>query len=318
MSKYIIGFSKTGTICYTSHLDLMRIWKRAFKRTGIALAYSQGFNPHPKMGFAQPLSLGYWGMEEYIEFETQVEYTADQLLQRLAPGLPEGIELKQCMGAGHLTKTLASHTVAAQYMIEVPLQGGSEPAAGGDAAEADALDSCDAARLCDAEDRCDAVKRCDSADRCDAAKRCDKADSCDTSKSGDTSEGSDTARAPDPGDAAVEPDPAADLSDPRSLWHSLMDLDEIQVWKRQKKKKEPKLIDIKPMIREITFTPVQDGGTLYIDVILDCGSDSNLSPELIISSALKRFGIPTDRSEIGVMRKRILFDQPLEKLLAAV
>ena len=276
MSKYIISFSKTGTICYTSHLDLMRIWKRAFKRTGIALAYSQGFNPHPKMGFAQPLSLGYWGMEEYIEFETQVEYTADQLLQRLAPGLPEGIELKQCMGAGHLTKTLASHTVAAQYMIEVPLQGGSEPAAGGDAAEADALDSCDAARLCDA------------------------------------------ARAPEPGDAAVEPDPAADLSDPRSLWHSLMDLDEIQVWKRQKKKKEPKLIDIKPMIREITFTPVQDGGTLYIDVILDCGSDSNLSPELIISSALKRFGIPTDRSEIGVMRKRILFDQPLGKLLAAV
>ena len=293
MSKYIISFSKTGTICYTSHLDLMRIWKRAFKRTGIALAYSQGFNPHPKMGFAQPLSLGYWGMEEYIEFETQDEYTADQLLQRLAPGLPEGIELKQCMGAGHLTKTLASHTVAAPDMIEVPLQGGSEPAAGGDAAEADALDSCDAARLCDA------------------------------------------ARAPEPGDAAVEPDPAADLSDPRSLWHSLMDLDEIQVWKRQKKKKEPKLIDIKPMIREITFTPVcvepsgagngpvggaggGDGGTLYIDVILDCGSDSNLSPELIISSALKRFGIPTDRSEIGVMRKRILFDQPLEKLLAAV
>ena len=276
MSKYIISFSKTGTICYTSHLDLMRIWKRAFKLTGIALAYSQGFNPHPKMGFAQPLSLGYWGMEEYIEFETLDEYTADQLLQRLAPGLPEGIELKQCMGAGHLTKTLASHTVAAQYMIEVPLQGGSEPAAGGDAADADALDSCDAARLCDA------------------------------------------ARAPEPGDAAVEPDPAADLSDPRSLWHSLMDLDEIQVWKRQKKKKEPKLIDIKPMIREITFTPVQDGGTLYIDVVLDCGSDSNLSPELIISSALKRFGIPTDRSEIGVMRKRILFDQPLEKLLAAV
>ena len=81
MSKYIIEFSKTGTICYTSHLDLMRIFKRVFKRTGIALAYSQGFNPHPKMGFAQPLSLGYWGMEEYIEFETAEEWQPDQLLQ---------------------------------------------------------------------------------------------------------------------------------------------------------------------------------------------------------------------------------------------
>ena len=229
MSKYIIGFSKTGTICYTSHLDLMRIWKRAFKRTGIALAYSQGFNPHPKMGFAQPLSLGYWGMEEYIEFETLDEYTADQLLQRLAPGLPEGIELKQCMGAGHLTKTLASHTVAAQYMIEVPMRGGCELDAAGDAADADAADSsgaaggCDTAGNSDAADSCDKARAPEAGDAADLGTDCDKAKSCDA------------ARAPEPGDAAVEPDPAADLSDPRSLWHSLMDLDEIPVWKRQRR-----------------------------------------------------------------------------------
>ena len=70
MFKYVMTFSKTGTICYTSHLDLMRMFKRAFKRGGIKLAYSQGFNPHPKLGFAQPLSLGYEGMKELMEFET--------------------------------------------------------------------------------------------------------------------------------------------------------------------------------------------------------------------------------------------------------
>ncbi len=59
--KYIIEFSKTGTICYTSHLDIMKVFKRAFNRAGIRLAYSQGFNPHPKMGLAQPLSLVTWG-----------------------------------------------------------------------------------------------------------------------------------------------------------------------------------------------------------------------------------------------------------------
>ena len=117
MSKYIIEFAKTGTICFTSHLDLMRIFKRAFKRTGIALAYSQGFNPHPKMGFAQPLSLGYWGMQEYIEFETAADRQPLELMQTLAAGLPEGIELKACLPAEHLTKTLAAHTVAAEYMI---------------------------------------------------------------------------------------------------------------------------------------------------------------------------------------------------------
>ncbi len=283
MSKYIIEFSKTGTICYTSHLDLMRIFKRAFKRTGIALAYSQGFNPHPKMGFAQPLSLGYWGIEEYIEFETAEGQDADgheALMQRLAAGLPEGIDLKRCLPADHLTKTLAAHTVAAEYMIAVPVRRGDAAPAGDETAAAGE-------------------------------------------------------RAPVPGQAAVVLDSAVNLSDPRSMWHSLMDLDEISVWKRQKKKKEPKLVDIKSMIREITFSPVTEAdagagkagadgpagadGTagagravLYINAVLDCGSDSNLSPELVIGSVLKRFGITTDRSEISVMRKKILFDQPLD------
>ena len=71
MAKYILTFSKTGTICYTSHLDMMKMFKRVFKRAGIKQSYSQGFNPHPKMTFAQPLSLGYWGLGELLEFETE-------------------------------------------------------------------------------------------------------------------------------------------------------------------------------------------------------------------------------------------------------
>ena len=265
MSKYVIEFTKTGTICYTSHLDLMRIFKRVFKRTDTPLAYSQGFNPHPKMGFAQPLSLGYWGMEEFFECETADEWEPDQLLQRLAQGMPEGIDLKRCLPAEHLTKTLAAHTVAAEYMIAVPL----EEAANEENSEPQAEE---------------------------------------------TSKPQAEEKAPEPGDAAVEQDPEADLNDPRSLWHSYMDLEEILVWKRQKKKKEPKLINIRSMIREVTFHLAE--GVLYIDAVLDCGSDSNLSPELIISSVCRRFGIVTDRSEVSVMRKKIMFDQPLEKLLS--
>ena len=55
MFKYVLTFSKTGIICYTSHLDIMRMFNRVIKRAGIRLSYSQGFNPHPKMGFAQPI-----------------------------------------------------------------------------------------------------------------------------------------------------------------------------------------------------------------------------------------------------------------------
>ena len=100
--KYIIEFRKTGVMCFTSHLDIMKVFKRSFKRGGIKLAYSQGFNPHPKMGFAQPLSLGYEGLSEFIEFETAKEYdaegeggasAAEGILETMRGMMPEGLEL---------------------------------------------------------------------------------------------------------------------------------------------------------------------------------------------------------------------------------
>ena len=72
------------------------------------------------MGFAQPLSLGYWGMEEYFECETAEEWDPQELLEHLRGGMPEGIDLIRILPAEHLTKTLAAHTVAAEYMISVP------------------------------------------------------------------------------------------------------------------------------------------------------------------------------------------------------
>ena len=70
MTRYIMQFSKTGTSCYISHLDLVRVFHRAFKRAGIKLEYSKGFNPHPKMVFAQLLSLGFTCLREFFEFES--------------------------------------------------------------------------------------------------------------------------------------------------------------------------------------------------------------------------------------------------------
>ena len=88
MYRYLIRFSKSGTICYISHLDLMRVFQRAIKKTGIKQSYSQGFNHHPKMGFGQPLSLGYTGLNEYMEFETEEEYDPDELKQTLSGVMP--------------------------------------------------------------------------------------------------------------------------------------------------------------------------------------------------------------------------------------
>ena len=53
-----IGFYKVGDMQFISHLDLQRFMKRAFVRSGLPIWFSEGFNPHPKMVFSTPLSIG--------------------------------------------------------------------------------------------------------------------------------------------------------------------------------------------------------------------------------------------------------------------
>lgn len=221
--KYVIEFKKTGVICYTSHLDIMKVFKRSFKRAGIKLAYSQGFNPHPKMGFAQPLSLGYEGLEEYIEFETAegyMEKSGQEILDALKAGMPEGLELISIKEAPELKKTLAAETVAAGYEIYIPL---NEP----------------------------------------------------FNKS------------------------------PKEAYDKYMGDPEIIALKKQKKKKDPVSIDIKPKIREIFFFTAPSA--IRVETVLDAGSDSNLSPELVISTLLDALDIQTPRNEIDVTRTKIIF-----------
>lgn len=121
MAKYSIEFSKSGYFCYTSHLDLIRYFKRAFKRCDIHLKHSQGFNPHPKLAFAQPLSLGYSSECELLEIETISHFEPEELLAKLGAGMAEGIKLKKCTMLPENTKALASKIVAAEYEISIPV-----------------------------------------------------------------------------------------------------------------------------------------------------------------------------------------------------
>ena len=53
-----LRFEKTGRAVYISHLDLMQTLQRACSRAGYSLKYSEGFNPHPQISVALPLSVG--------------------------------------------------------------------------------------------------------------------------------------------------------------------------------------------------------------------------------------------------------------------
>ena len=221
MNQYVIKFSKQGYICYTSHLDLLRLFKRSFKKAGVKLSHSQGFNPHPKLGFAQPLSLGYSSITEYLEFETVDKWNTSILKSLIEEQMPEGIEIHECVEYDE-KKSMAARCVEAEYIIGIPM---GKP---------------------------------------------------------------------------LEQEPAEVLE-------AFLAQEEIMVPKRQKKSKKMKDVNIREKIRVLNAVIVE-GDTMILTAILDSGSESNLSPELLIQALTKFMGIETDRAEMNVMRTKLSFE----------
>ena len=96
MDKLRLRFKKTGRAVYISHLDLMQTMQRAFSRAGYELKYSEGFNPHPQISIALPLSVGTASLCELMDFKLRDEAELSLLPARLSAALPEGLEVTDC------------------------------------------------------------------------------------------------------------------------------------------------------------------------------------------------------------------------------
>ncbi len=89
-----IWFDKLEDVKYISHLDLMRCFTRAMRRAKIPLWYTEGFNPHPYMQFALPLSLGMQSVCESVDIRIEGDISDEDILERLKATMPTGINIK--------------------------------------------------------------------------------------------------------------------------------------------------------------------------------------------------------------------------------
>ena len=78
-----------------SHLDFVRMFGRAIRRAKLPIAYSEGFNPHPLLTFALPLSVGYTSECEILELVMAEEISPDEVMDRLNAVLPEGVHITE-------------------------------------------------------------------------------------------------------------------------------------------------------------------------------------------------------------------------------
>ena len=101
-------FEKTGNAIWISHLDLMRLFQRAFKRAGLPLTHTQGYNPRPSVSIAMPLSVGVESFCELLDFELEGEKVdCNENTERLNHALVKGVRVLRCYDTGKKIKELA-------------------------------------------------------------------------------------------------------------------------------------------------------------------------------------------------------------------
>ena len=99
-------FEKMGNARYISHLDLMRVFQRAFKRAGLPLTHTQGFNPRASVSIALPLSLGVESKCELLDFELEQPVACEEIREKLNAALIEGVHIRKVYNQGQKLKNL--------------------------------------------------------------------------------------------------------------------------------------------------------------------------------------------------------------------
>ena len=119
-------FEKTGSSIWMSHLDLMRLFQRAFKRANLPLKHTQGYNPRPSVSIALPLSVGVDSVCELLDFDLDgVEVPCDEITERLNNALVSGVKVYRTYPDGRKLRDLAllRCIVTLEYDSGVPENG---------------------------------------------------------------------------------------------------------------------------------------------------------------------------------------------------
>ena len=114
-----IRFRRGQEVKFISHLDIMRLWQRALNRAGISLAYSQGFNPHPRISLAAPLAVGVTSEAELMDIILTKPTSPHFFIAAASQQLPAGIEILQAYPIALTMPSLQSQVRYAEYKVEL-------------------------------------------------------------------------------------------------------------------------------------------------------------------------------------------------------
>lgn len=117
--RFRLRFAKGEALKYISHLDLARTWERVFRRAGLPVAYSKGFNPRPRFQIAAALPVGVTGWAEYLDIWLTETMACENVLSQLQPALPPGLKVLDVEEVELRAPALQSQVRAADYRAVV-------------------------------------------------------------------------------------------------------------------------------------------------------------------------------------------------------
>ncbi|WP_018683191.1 TIGR03936 family radical SAM-associated protein [Actinokineospora enzanensis] len=118
MQKIRLRYAKRGRLRFTSHRDVARAFERALRRAGVPMAYSQGFNPHPKISWIGAAPTGVASEAEYVEIQVVTPVDPDRLAAVLDAALAPGLDILEAVTAG--PGGLADRMEASDWRVELP------------------------------------------------------------------------------------------------------------------------------------------------------------------------------------------------------
>ncbi len=114
-----LTFSRGEGLKYISHLDTMRLWHRALRRAGMPVAYSQGFNPQPRIAIAAPLAVEVTSEGELMDVFLERKVAPDFFAGAVSEQLPQGIAILGIINVWPKLPSVQSQLQFAEYHVEV-------------------------------------------------------------------------------------------------------------------------------------------------------------------------------------------------------
>ncbi|NNG67420.1 TIGR03936 family radical SAM-associated protein [Caldanaerobacter subterraneus] len=121
MKRLRSKYTKGEEVKFISHLDLLRVIQRALRRANIKVAFSQGFNPHPRISFGPALMVGATTEGDYMDVDVEEDISPHEFKERMNEVLPSGIKIVEVFEVD-VRDSLSSRIKGADYLVEVFLK----------------------------------------------------------------------------------------------------------------------------------------------------------------------------------------------------